>query len=264
MNDFLAKIVKMKHHEVSLLPVDMYRQQFSELDESITPLHLFTKRLLDPGLSIIAEIKRKSPSKGDLAAISKPAELAQTYNAAGASAVSILTDSSYFSGSIEDLINVRSCLPKGKAALLRKDFIVDEIQVIESCLVGADAVLLIVAVLGDKIKRYLELARQCGMDALVEVHTEPELHIALEAGAIIIGINNRNLKTFEVDVATSITLGEQIPADVVKVSESGIHSLDIVKRLTGSGFDAILVGEAFVKANDPATLIQQYKQVSSC
>jgi indole-3-glycerol phosphate synthase len=205
-------------------------------------------------VSLIAEIKRRSPSKGSLSSQLEPAATARLYESAGASAVSVLTDSHYFDGSESDLIAARECtaLP-----VLRKDFIVDEYQVLQSRLMGADAILLIVAALSpEELVGLSRLAADVGLYVLTEVHDENEIGIAMKAGSGIIGINNRNLKTFEVSLSTTEKLRPLIPSGIVCVSESGIKNREDVLRVQVAGVNAVLVGEGIVTAEDPVVQIK--------
>jgi indole-3-glycerol phosphate synthase len=201
------------------------------------------------GSSVIAEVKRRSPSKGDLADIPDPAELAQAYAAGGAAAISVLTERRRFGGSLADLRAVRAAVD---VPLLRKDFVVTSYQVLEARAAGADLVLLIVAALDDELLRRLhDQARELGMAVLVEVHDEPETERAVALGAEVIGVNARNLKTLEVHQDTFGRLAPLIPDDRVKVAESGIFSREDVQRFVSEGARAVLVGEALVKDGDP-------------
>lgn len=211
---------------------------------------------LPPGsLTVIAEIKRRSPSKGLIGVISDPGNLSRIYHEAGAAAVSVLTDFEGFGGSMRDLRAVVSSQKAyrgdypGPCPVLRKEFIIDEVQIAEAAEAGASAVLLIVSALGKKrTSELLNLTHAYGLDALVEVHDEEELNIALEAGAEIVGVNNRNLRTFEVSLENSFNLVSKIPKGVIKVAESGIVDCVDAWKLRDAGFNAILVGETLVKA----------------
>lgn len=203
-----------------------------------------------PGASLIAEVKRASPSKGLIAQDWDPIKIAETYVRNGAAAISCLTDSRFFQGQLEYLTAIKEHLRaiKREVPVLRKDFLYHEYQVYEARMAGADAVLLIVAVLSDnELRELYQLAYELGMQALVEVHDEEELARALAVDAQIIGVNNRNLKTFEVDIANTGRLRAQIPPDRIVVGESGIRDTDDVAQLAQMGCDAILVGETFCK-----------------
>lgn len=204
-------------------------------------------------LAVIAEVKRRSPSKGDLAEIPDPASLAAAYESGGAAAISVLTEPRRFGGSLEDLDAVRA---RVHAPVLRKDFMVDPYQFHEARAHGADLVLLIVAALDDaQLGDFLVLSRELGMTPLVETHTEEEVERALVAGAEIIGVNNRNLKTLEVDLAQFGRLASLIPETCTRVAESGIFTADDSRRVRDEGADAILVGEALVKHGNPLEAI---------
>ena len=211
------------------------------------------ERILAGG-TVIAEIKRRSPSGGVLRAQLDPAELAATYEAAGAAAVSVLTDGPDFGGSLDDLVAVRAAV---EIPLLRKDFVVSPVQVAEARVAGADWVLLIARVLeGDALVDCLEASRRCGAGALVEVHDAAELDRAVDAGARCIGINNRDLTTLTTDLRTFSRLRARVPAGVVAVAESGVRDAADVRRLVGEGADAVLVGETLLRDPDPAALLR--------
>src|SRR3954454_16623885 len=208
-----------------------------------------------PGLSVIAEVKSRSPSKGDLADIPDPAALAASYAAGGADAISVLTEERRFNGSLADLRAVRAAV---ETPLLRKDFIVTRYQLLEARAAGADLVLLIVAALDDDELRGLhDDARDLGLTVLVEVHDEAETARAVALGAELIGVNARNLKTLEVDPDTFARLAPAIPPDVVTVAESGIRGPADVQRHAAEGADAVLVGEALVRDGDPASAVRE-------
>jgi indole-3-glycerol phosphate synthase len=206
-----------------------------------------------PGL--IAEIKRASPSRGWIRQDLDAVATARAYARAGASAISVLTEGRRFGGSLADLRAVADAVPE--TPVLRKDFILDEYMLAEARAFGADMALLMVSVLGPGVAAMIAHADRFGLEALVEVHDEGELSIALAAGARIVGINNRNLKTLEVDLATSERLLPMIPPGVVKVVESGISSPGEVRRLAGAGADCFLVGEALVKSGDPGEAVRR-------
>jgi indole-3-glycerol phosphate synthase len=206
------------------------------------------------GSSVIAEVKRKSPSKGHLAEIDDPAGLASRYAAGGAAAISVLTERRRFGGSLDDLRAVRAAVD---VPILRKDFIVDAYQLVEGRAAGADLALLIVAALpGDQLRRLHDEARELGLTVLVEVHDEAETERAVELGAELIGVNARNLKTLAVDDDTFGRLAPRIPDDRVKVAESGIFSAADVQRYVDQGARVALVGEALVKDGDPETAVK--------
>jgi len=209
--------------------------------------------LAKPGMQIIAEVKRSSPSKGALASIGDPADLAQRYESAGAAVISVLTESRRFGGSSADLVAVRSAV---SIPVLRKDFIVTEYQVMETRALGGDLLLLIVAALDDnQLRDYQALAHELGLSVLVEIHDELELERALAMNAQIIGVNARNLKTLEIHDEAFARLLPLIPSDRIKVAESGIASRQQVEAAELAGAKAILVGETLVRAGDPALAI---------
>jgi indole-3-glycerol phosphate synthase len=214
-----------------------------------------------PGLSVIAEVKRRSPSKGDLADIPDPAALARAYAAGGADAISVLTEERRFGGSLDDLRAVRAAVD---TPLLRKDFIVTGYQLLEARAAGADLVLLIVAALDDAtLARLHDEARALGLTVLVEVHDDPEIERALAVGAELVGINARNLKTLEVDPDTFGRLVGLLPDTVVKVAESGIAGRDDAARYAAEGADVVLVGESLVRDGDPTGAVAAMRAVAT-
>jgi indole-3-glycerol phosphate synthase len=245
-----------------------------EREKKITPLRLlereaesapeakdFYQSLMHDGkVKIIAEIKCASPSKGVLRPDFDPVEISKSYAKGGASAISVLTDSRFFKGNLNHLRDVRSSV---EIPLLRKDFIIDPYQVYESRFYGADAILLIVAALDSTIlRKLLELAHSLDMDAIVEIHDESELDKAIEAGSKIIGRNNRDLKTFDVSLDTSLRLCKLIPKEKIVVSESGISSSDDIMRLKSAGINVFLIGETFMRAPEPGEELR--KLLSEC
>jgi indole-3-glycerol phosphate synthase len=213
--------------------------------------------LAAPGLGIIAEVKRRSPSRGQLAADLDPADRATAYARGGATAISVLTEPEFFAGSLEDLVAVRHAV---EIPVLRKDFVVHDAQIWESRLAGADAVLLIVAALTDEeLTHLIGVASTAGLDALVEVHTAVEAQRAMAAGARLVGVNNRDLGTFTVDLATAESLAEVVADAPVRVAESGIMAAEDAGRMAAAGYNAVLVGEALVRANDPAALVAELR-----
>ena len=206
-------------------------------------------------LSVIAEIKRRSPSKGDLSLELDPAELATKYRTGGAACLSVLTDEVHFGGSVSDLVIARESVA---LPVLRKDFTVDARDVCDARIMGADCVLLIVAALSvAEISSFIEIAHEVAMDVLVEVHDEHELDIAITAGARLIGVNQRDLTTFVVDHERAVRMGAAIPSDVVSVAESGVRGRDDAVALRNAGYDAILVGEHLVIAPDPILALSE-------
>jgi len=221
--------------------------------------HAFSARLqTDQQVNIIAEFKRQSPSKGAINSGADPVTITQAYESAGAAAVSVLTEEDYFAGSLNDLRAARSAV---RLPILRKDFIFDEYQIYEAAAAGSDALLLIVAVLNDKalirLRRLTE--DELGMDALVEVHTSQELERALSCGARLIGVNNRDLRSFNVSISTSEELARLAPADVILVSESGLNP-EAVRKLQAIGYRGFLVGEALMTADDPVEALRDFTE----
>jgi indole-3-glycerol phosphate synthase len=213
------------------------------------------------GVAVIAELKKASPSKGLIRAEFRPAELARELESAGAAALSVLTDEEFFQGSLGNLQEASSAVA---IPCLRKDFIVDEFQLLEARASSADAVLLIVAALSQAdLAALAQSARARGLDMLCEVHDREELARALDAGFDLIGVNTRNLRTFKVDLETAFALAEKIPAGVVRVAESGIHSADDVARLRGAGYHAFLVGESLMRAERPGAALRELMGVPS-
>jgi indole-3-glycerol phosphate synthase len=212
-------------------------------------------------VSIIAEIKRRSPSKGELASDLQAVETALTYERAGARAISVLTEEEFFAGSPEDLIEVNHEI---KLPILRKDFILDEFQIWESRFIGADAILLIASILETrKLADLYSLAYGIGLEVLVEIHDEDDLEKTIDIRPQIVGINNRNLKTFTVDLKTTESLRSLIPNEAVCVSESGIRTREDIIRLQQCGVDAVLVGEELVTSSDPFKKIQQLRGMTN-
>lgn len=218
----------------------------------------FYDSLKTEGLSIIGEIKKASPSKGLIKPNFSPVELAKQYEASCVDAISVLTEEDFFLGSPKYLIDVHK---EVKLPLLRKDFIIDKNQIIESKNIGASAILLIVSILTKlELKEFLEISNELGLDALVETHNETEIETALEADSKIIGINNRDLKTFKVDLNNTLRLRQLIPNNIVVVAESGINTIEDIKFIKQSNIDAILVGESFMKSDNIKLKAQEFKK----
>ncbi len=218
----------------------------------------FASALCGERIQLIAEVKKASPSKGIIRHDFNPVEISQTYASNGASAISVLTEATYFKGSLSHLRDIRDALGNKRLPLLRKDFICDPYQVYESRAYGADSLLLIVAILKpEKLEELLILSHELGMSALVEVHNRAELEIALKSGARIIGINNRDLKTFSVDLTTTQRLRPLIPRDRRVVSESGIKDRSDMEKLKKWGVDAVLIGESLMSAPDIAAKMKE-------
>ena len=245
LDEIMAARLKRVFKAKMRMPLIMLKQMM----HNRPPKRDFAAALTGPGLRVIAEMKRASPSHGVFREDFRAREIAQSYEASGAAALSVLTEEDYFRGSLTDMIDARDAtgLP-----VLRKDFIVDAYQIYESAASGADAILIIVAALDDYyLRAYIETAETLEMAALVEVHTEEELDRAVKAGAKIIGVNNRNLKNLEVDLETSLRLRSKIPSGVISVSESGIKTPEDLRRLGDAGFNAVLIGERFMSGVDP-------------
>jgi len=241
----LEEILEAKRQEIERL-----RPRAAELDRQAQARKDFRDfrgavESSEEKIAVIAEIKKASPSAGVIAKSFKPVEIAKNYEQAGANAISVLTDSKFFQGSLEHLRNVRNAV---SLPLLRKDFIWDRAQIAESAANGADAILLIVAALTqDQLVRLLKGAKEYRLDALVEVHSIDELQRALEAGAEIVGINNRDLTTFDVDLGVTEKICREVPDEIILVSESGIKTPQDVAKVKACGVDAILVGEALMR-----------------
>ncbi|HEX2750033.1 MAG TPA: indole-3-glycerol phosphate synthase TrpC [Verrucomicrobiales bacterium] len=211
-------------------------------------------------LAVIAEVKKASPSVGVIAEDFDPVAVAKVYDRGGASAISVLTDEQFFQGHLSYLSRIRAVTG---APLLRKDFIVDEVQIYESVVAGADAILLIVAALTQpELLHLLKVAGGCQLDVLVEVHDREELDRALETDACILGINNRNLKTFEVDLHTTEVLSEDVPEDIILVSESGIKTPADARKVFQWGANGVLAGEALMRSENPALTIHEFMAVA--
>ncbi len=250
------KIIEVRESKKSL-PLDSI---LGRIEQTEAPRDFYRAINPDGSLKIIAEIKHASPSKGVFRDDFDPVRFACSYRDGGASALSVLTDEKFFKGSLSYLTEVRRAVD---IPLLRKDFIIDPYQVYESRLYGADAILLIVAALGqDALVELLELAHSLDMNAIVEIHDGGELDRALDAGSRIIGINNRDLRTFEVDLGVSATLSKKIPEGIISVAESGIGSSEDIKRLRDEGVHVFLIGETFMREPDPGAELR--KLISAC
>lgn len=255
--DILARIVERKRAEVAEKAVNRRSM------ESTARYQTGQRRGLAQALhrkrpAIIAEIKKASPSKGLLAADFNPARQAQQYFAGGAAALSVLTDRDFFQGSLSDLKTARASTP---LPTLRKDFTIDELDVIEAAASSADAILLIAAVLPvEQLKAFRQLAESYSMDALVEVHDEAELERALASGATLVGVNNRDLRSFQVSLETAERLAARMPEGLTRVAESGIHTRADIERLSAAGYHAFLVGERLMTAADPRAALSELIQ----
>lgn len=252
--DILARIVARKREELSSL-ADSATGLETRAEARLKNKRNFADGLRSHQPAIIAEIKKASPSKGLFSQDFQPARTASQYEAGGAAAISVLTDRHFFQGGLNDLVTARAAV---NLPLLRKDFTIDKLHVLEAAAHDADAILLIAAILtAREMRDFRLLAAQFGMASLVEVHDAKELRAALDSGAEIVGVNNRNLRTFEVKLETSLDLAPLIPANVVKVSESGIHDSADVRRLMHAGYSAFLVGEHLMKSGDPAEALRR-------
>ena len=251
----LDKIIETKKEEVARLKRRTSVSRLLEMSAGRGPVRDFRNALDRRTISIIAEVKCASPSRGRLVQNFDPQALARIYEENGAGATSVLTDEKYFSGHKDYLSLVKDSVG---IPVLRKDFIIDPLQIYETRAIGADAVLLIVRVLGDALADFLALAGEQGLAALVEVHTERELEAALAAGASIIGINNRDLDTFVTDIGTSVRLRKNVPAGCVVVAESGIRNRADIEYLQKAGIGAFLIGEGLVTAPDAGDRLRQF------
>lgn len=246
---FLSEIIERKRQRLALAK----RTVPSHFERRSRP-HRLRQALLNDGINVIAEFKRRSPSKGVIRAGADLKQIAKSYHAGGAAAISVLTEEDYFSGSLDDLRTVKSIVD---LPVLRKDFIFDDYQIYESAAAGADAVLLIVAVLDDqKLVSLRQLAEDVlGLDALVEVHTSEEMQRAIACGANVIGVNNRNLHTFEVSLETSLSLAKEAPTGAVLISESGLKNSTDLARLRDVGYHGFLIGESLMRSENPETAL---------
>ncbi|HOZ46194.1 MAG TPA: indole-3-glycerol phosphate synthase TrpC [Candidatus Hydrogenedentes bacterium] len=251
----LDDICAHKREEVERRKGETPQSVLEDRIRDMRPARNFRQALREEGLSLVAEIKRASPSKGVMLENTDPVELAAVYESSGARAISILTDEVFFKGTLEDLTTVRQnvALP-----CLRKDFVIDPYQIYEARAAHADAVLLIVRILSDgELRAFLDLTRSLEMHALVETRSEDEIRKALDCGAHIVGINNRDLSTFKVDIRTTLELKRYVPGGVALVSESGIMTGEDARLLEDGGVDAILVGEALVTSKDIRAKIRE-------
>ena len=253
----LDDILATKRDEVTVLRHPQTRDLLRRHALEAPPARPFTAALrrADGRVAVIAEIKRRSPSKGELAPDLVPGATAKAYEAGGAAALSVLTDAPYFGGSVTDLQDARDACA---IPVLRKDFTIDEVQVYEARAIGADAILLIAAALPDDavLADLHALGSELGMGVLVETHDERELDRALAAGARVVGVNSRDLTTFAEDLGVGERLASLLPPDVIAVAESAVRSAADAARMAGAGFDAVLVGEALVRAEDPSALVR--------
>lgn len=257
--NILNKIVGHKKQEVKTAKLQRPLASLQAEMTSKRPGRSFFERLSkcpDGSVNIIAEIKRASPSKGLIRSNLDPADYAREYQSGGAAALSVLTDRNFFKGSADDLLAARRAVD---LPILRKDFIVSAYQIFESAVIGADAVLLIAAILSQRqLRDYLALCKDLDLDALVEIHTEKEHQTATRAGAKLIGINNRNLKTFHTSIETSISIAAKLTGHQVGVAESGIHTSDDIDAVRQAGIYNFLIGESLVRADRPRLLLQSF------
>jgi indole-3-glycerol phosphate synthase len=257
-SDFLTRIVSNKLKEI-----DVARKAISEADlrkkaenrDTIRPFFTALERMKGDEVSIIAEIKRASPSKGDIRIDLDPAVLAADYEKGGAACLSVLTDSVFFKGGFDDFRNARSA---SSIPMLRKDFLVSEYQIFESAVLGADAVLLIARILTkEKMKQLFDLATGLGMDSLVEIHTDEDLDSALSVGAKLIGINNRNLSSFDTDISRAVRLSQSLDPGQIPVAASGISTRDDIENNLSAGINHFLIGESLVRAENTVAFMDR-------
>jgi indole-3-glycerol phosphate synthase len=254
VSDILARIVAKKREDLAcaVQPVEAWER---EAEVRLAARRDFRAALAARPPAIIAEIKKASPSKGTLVEEFVPARIARAYESGGAACLSVLTDEAFFQGSLADLEAARAAV---SLPVLRKDFTIDPVQILEAAAHGADAILLIAAILSARqLRDFREAAARYRLSALVEVHSRRELDAAIESGASLIGVNNRNLSTFEVSLDTSLALAEHVPPGPLLVSESGIHHAADIIRLRAAGYHAFLVGEHLMKSADPAGALRK-------
>jgi indole-3-glycerol phosphate synthase len=252
----LDKIIETKKEEVEQLRKQTNVSVLKKTIAGLEPCRNFRQAISFAGCNIIAEVKCASPSRGRFVADFDPVSIASVYEQNGAAAISVLTDEKYFAGHKNYLTQIKQ---KVKLPLLRKDFIIDPLQIYETRAIGADAILLIVHVLGKKLAELILLSRELGLSPLVEVHTAEELELALAADAEIIGINNRNLDTFVTDIKTSCKLRAQIPEGIIVVAESGIMSRADMEVLMQANIHSFLIGEALITAPDIGKKLRAFK-----
>jgi indole-3-glycerol phosphate synthase len=255
----LDTIVETKKNEIASLKKKGILLPSSFREKKVDPPRGLRNALLSsPAVAIIAEVKKASPSKGVISENFDPVSIAENYEKNGAAAVSVLTDVNYFQGSLIYLMRVRESV---KLPVLRKDFMIDEIQIKEAAMHGADAILLIAAILDrSRLQEFRLCAAEYGMDSLVEVHNEDETELALESGADLIGINNRNLKDFSMDLETTFRLKKMIPEEIPLVSESGLRTGDDILRLKEAGVTAALIGETLMRAGSDSGLLRELRK----
>ena len=253
LDEIAAKTRERVEEAKKLVPLEKIREQAMAMprDESFP----FRAALQKKGIQFICEVKKASPSKGIIAEDFPYLTIAEEYEAAGAAAISVLTEPFYFQGNDRFL---REIAQKVRIPIIRKDFTVDEYMIYEAKILGASAILLICAILSEEqIKRYQQIAEELGMSALVETHDEEEVKMALRCNASIIGVNNRNLKTFQVDIENSIRLRRLVPEEVVFVSESGMKEREDIRRLEENGTNAVLIGETLMRSPDKKAMLEE-------
>ncbi|KAA3660503.1 MAG: indole-3-glycerol phosphate synthase TrpC [Calditrichaeota bacterium] len=257
--NILHKILDHKRFEVETQRKKVRLEELRErVQMTAAPRSLAAALTATPQLAVIAEVKKASPSAGTIRPNFNPVEIAQQYASNGADALSVLTDEHFFQGHLDFITDIR---PHVDIPILRKEFIIDEYQLYEACAAGADAVLLIVAALPQsELERFLLITGNLKMQAIVEVHNEQEMERALQAGAAIVGINNRNLETFEIDLGVTERLAPMAGDDVVLVGESGISTRDDLQRMAAAGVDAVLVGSHFMRQPDPGEALAEFKK----
>ncbi len=254
----LAEIIDHKREEIE--PWIKHKETWHERALALGPFRGFREKLTSVKFGFIGEVKKASPSAGMIASDFDPLHTALVYERAGANCISVLTDERFFQGHLDYLALIRS---KVSSPLLRKDFTIHEVQIYQAALAGADAVLLIVAALTDvELKRFKSLSEEVGIDCLVEVHDEIDLKRALDAGAEFIGINNRDLATFTTDLRATELLAPKVPEGCTIVSESGIRTVDDVRRVVRAGAHAALIGESLMRAPDPGALLESFLAVA--
>lgn len=255
LQEIAHRTIERIEREKELVPLTELRARAGECDADTG--FPFERALAKPGVSFICEVKKASPSKGVIAADFPYVEIAGEYERAGADAISVLTEPSYFQGQDRYLQQIRQTV---SIPLLRKDFTVDEYMLYQAKLMGADAVLLICAILSPmQLGEYQAIARELGLSALVEAHDQREVEMALQAGARIIGVNNRDLKDFTVDLNNSVRLRKLVPPEILFVSESGMKDREDIRRLEENGTNAVLIGESFMRSKDKAGLLRQLR-----
>ena len=254
----LAEIIAHKRKEIE--PWLVHTKDWGDRAAAHSYFRGFRRSLTSGSFGFIGEVKKASPSAGIIVTDFDPVRTASAYNEAGANCISVLTDERFFNGHLDYLALIRQRVPN---PLLRKDFILHEVQIYQAALAGADAVLLIVAALSDEELKHLNsTAEKIGIDCMIEVHDQDEVRRALDIGASFIGINNRNLATFELDLGVTERLAPKVPKTCTIVSESGIRTTDDVRRIVGAGVHAALIGESLMRADDPRALLESFQEVA--